>query len=102
MIKICSKCRQAKDAYLDYYMNQGVMRSECKACTIRRNVRRQKQLQPWKHRFVDEESRKEYAKEYYAKNRERFAQYRSEFRKKNPEYYKMYARNKKNKKRSGE
>lgn len=97
-LKICSKCRQSKDAYLDYYGNQGNMRSECKSCTIKRNVKRQKLLQSWKYRFADEVSRKEYAKEYYAKNRERFAQYRAEFKKRNPEYYKMYSRNKKNKK----
>ncbi len=102
MIKKCSKCRQSKDQHLDFYVNQGRIRSECKVCTIKRNVKRQKLLQPWKHRFADEISRKEYAKEYYAKNRERFAQYRADFRKKNPEYYKMYARNKKNKKDSGE
>ena len=78
------------------------MRSECKSCTIKRNVKRQKQLQPWKYRFVDEVSRKEYSKEYYSKNRDRFAKYRAEFKKRNPEYYKMYQRDRKNKKGGGE
>ena len=100
--KKCTKCKKTKLAELDFYLHQGSYRSQCKACIIQRNSRRQKKLQPWKHRFVDEVSRKEYAKEYYAKNRERFATYRREFKKRNPEYYKMYARERKNKKDSGE
>lgn len=101
-LKTCIRCRKDKDSLLDYYANQGHMRAECKACTSRLNTQRQKRQKVWINRFVDEESRKEYAKEYYAKNKERFASYRSAFKKKNPEYHKMYQRNRKNEKRSGE
>jgi len=98
MIKICTKCLLEKNILYDYYVNQGCMRSECKACTIKRNSTRQKLSQPWKNRFADEETRKAYAREYYNKNKEKFANYRAEFIKRNPDYYKMYFRDKKNEK----
>jgi hypothetical protein len=37
-------------------------------------------------------------REYYAKNKEKFAAYCTEFREKYPEYYKWYFRRRKNKK----
>ena len=96
-IKICSKCNQAKEPFHDFYFCKGKMRSECKACTVKRNVRYQRKVQSWRFRFVDNDSQRSYMVEYYRKNKEKFAEYRRKFKEKYPEYYKMYARERKNK-----
>ncbi len=97
-LKICSKCHQAKIAKMDFYLCAGRWRSECKMCTIKRNVRYQKKVKAWKHRYVDDDTRKLYMRDYYEKHKTKFAQYRAEFRLRYPEYYKEYFRNRKNKK----
>jgi len=95
-LKICSKCNKAKIAYMDFYMCQGKWRSECKMCTIKKNVRYQKSVKAWKHRFIDNEEQRSYMVEYYAKNKEKFAGYRKKFKEKYPDYYKEYSRKRKN------
>lgn len=94
--KICSKCNCAKEAQTEFYMCQGKMRSECKACTIKKNVRYQKQTKAWLHRFVDDDEQRSYMVEYYAKNKQKFAEYRRKFKERYPEYHKEYARKRKN------
>jgi len=94
-LKICSRCFETKEGK-DYYTCKGLMRSECKTCTIKRNISYQKKTQAWKHRFIDNEQRKSYQLDYYAKNKEKFAEYRTNFKLKHPEYFKMYARQRKN------
>lgn len=94
--KICSKCNCAKVSETDFYMCQGKMRSECKACTIKKNVRYQKQTKSWMHRFIDDEQQRSYMVDYYAKNKEKFAEYRRKFKERYPEYHKEYARKRKN------
>lgn len=96
--KQCSKCNKWKFQKLDFYQCAGVYRSECKKCTVKRNVRYQRLHRTWKHRYVDDDARRDYMREYYDKNKEKFAAYRKEFREKYPEYYKMYFRRRKNKK----
>lgn len=95
--KICSQCHQAKESVTDFYLCAGRWRSECKACTIKRNVRYQKRVKAWKHRYVDDDSRRLYMRDYYNKNKERFAKYRSEFKNRYPDYYKDYFRKRKEK-----
>lgn len=95
-LKICSKCNCAKDSNTDFYMCQGRWRSECKACTISKNVRYQKRVKAWQHRFVDNDEQRSYMVDYYAKNKEKFAEYRRQFKERNPDYYKEYARRRKN------
>lgn len=97
-LKICSKCHQAKEAMRDFYLCSGRWRSECKACTIKRNVRYQKKTKAWKYRYVDDDTRRLYMREYYEKNKDKFAQYRAEFKERYPEYYKEYFRARKEKK----
>lgn len=75
------------------------MRSECKKCTIKKNVRYQREHESWKYRFVDNEEKKTYMSDYYAKNKEKFAEYRAKFREKHPDYFKMYHRDRKDAKR---
>jgi len=77
-------------------MCQGKWRSECKACTIRKNVRYQKRTKAWMHRFVDNDEQRSYMVDYYAKNKEKFAEYRRKFKEKYPDYYKEYSRKRKN------
>lgn len=96
-IKICSKCNQAKETWQDFYFCKGKMRSECKMCTVKRNVRYQRKVKAWKFRYVDNDQQRSYMVEYYRKNKERFAEYRKKFKEKYPDYYKDYARNRKNK-----
>lgn len=84
-LKICSRCDSAKFIN-EFYRCQGKIRSECKECTIRKNVYYQKQVQAWKHRFVHSDKQRSYMVEYYAKNKERFAGYRRKFKEKYPDY----------------
>ena len=94
--KVCSKCGETKQLTADFYLCSGRWRSECKACTIKRNVKYQRSIQAWKHRYLDDDERNSYMRDYYSKNKEKFAVYREEFRKRYPEYYKNYFRRKKN------
>ncbi len=96
-LKICSQCHQAKEAVMDFYLCSGRWRSECKMCTIKRNVRYQRKTKAWKHRYVDDDTRRLYMREYYDKNKAKFAQYRAEFKARYPEYYKEYFRKRKEK-----
>lgn len=97
-LKICSKCNCAKISQTDFYMCQGRWRSECKACTIRKNVRYQKRVKAWKYRFVDNDEKCSYMVDYYAKNKDKFAEYRRKFKERNPDYYREYSRKRKDKK----
>jgi len=96
-LKVCTRCGEEKDASKDFYFCSGQRRSECKKCTIKRNVGYQKKAQTWKYRCVEGDDRRPYMREYYSKNKEKFTEYRSKFREKNPEYYREYYRNKKDK-----
>ena len=96
-LKICAKCHKAKDVKTSYYCYQGVYRSECKECSIKRNVLHQRRTKTWKDRSVDQEARRVYMRDYYRKNKEKFAKYREEFREKYPDYHTQYARKKKEK-----
>ena len=89
-LKICSKCAKAKEPMKDFYLCSGKWRAECKVCTIKRNCRYQRETEAWKHRYPDDETRNKYCREYYAKNKERFAQYRKEFAERHPGYYQEY------------
>lgn len=97
-VKTCSRCRLPKIASKDFYLCQGKWRSECKACTIKKNVRYQKRVKAWKHRYIDNDEQRSYMIDYYAKNKEKFAAYRKKFKEKYPEYYKEYSRKRKDEK----
>lgn len=56
-------------------------------------------MQPWRNRMIDSQAIRSYQLDYYAKNKEKFAEYRRKFKEKHPEYHKLYARKKKNEKR---
>jgi len=96
-LKTCSKCNKEKYAFEDFYLCAGKLRSECKMCTIKRNVKYQKKVKSWKHRYIDDETRRIYMRAYYNKNKDKFSRYRSEFRERHPEYYKQYFRTRKEK-----
>ncbi len=96
MIKTCAKCCQTKEEE-SFYLSAGKRRSECKICTIRRNVRYQRKVKAWKNRETDQEARRNYMRKYYEDNKEKFAKYRSDFRLRHPEYYKKYYRKRKEK-----
>lgn len=97
-LKTCSKCHLKKETHDNYYMCQGKYRSECKKCTISRNVKYQKKLKSWKNRFVDNDQQRSYMVDYYSKNKEKFAEYRRVFKEKYPDYYREYTRRRKNEK----
>lgn len=96
MNKTCARCNLDKPEEL-FYFSSGKRRSECKSCTIQRNVRYQKKVRAWKKRETDQESRRTYMRKYYEGNKERFAKYRENFRIRHPEYYKEYFRKRKEK-----
>ncbi len=100
-MKTCTRCAQVKNVSL-FYECKGKLRSECKTCTIKRSTRYQKKMQSWVNRAVDDESRKIYMRNYYEKNKEKFAEYRAEFVKRYPEYYKEYFRKRREIKNAGQ
>jgi hypothetical protein len=79
-------------------MCQGVVRGECKVCTIKRNVKRQRKTEAWRNRFVDDTEKRAYMRSYYARNKDKFALYREKFKKKHPDYFRNYAIKKKKQK----
>jgi hypothetical protein len=93
--KHCTKCKKLKIIHMDFYMCDGIYRSECKVCTIRRNVKYQSSIRAWKNRFVDSADQKSYMVEYYSRNKDKFAEYRKRFKEKHPDYYKDYAKKRK-------
>lgn len=95
--KQCSKCGETKRKYKDFYICGQRLRSECKVCTIKTNTSHQKATQAWKTRYPDDEVRKLYFRSYYAKNKEKFAKYRHEFKLRYPKYFRDYQINKKRK-----
>ena len=95
--KTCTWCGNKKIIAKDFYMCQGRYRSECKACTIRRNVRYQRKIKAWKNRFIDPEQKRSYMVEYYHNHKEQFAEYRRKFKEKYPDYYREYSRKRKEK-----
>lgn len=97
-LKICSKCNSEKIAETEFYRCRGILRSECKECTIKKNVIYQRRVKAWMNRFVDEDEKRSYMVDYYSKNKEKFAEYRRKFRERYPEYHKEYARKRKNEK----
>ncbi len=96
-LKICSQCNKAKEAAIGFYQSGGRYRTECKACTIKRNIRYQRRTEAWKHRYGNDEERREYMRAYYNNNKDKFSKYRSKFRERFPDYYTNYFRKKKEK-----
>jgi hypothetical protein len=90
MIKICSHCGRPKNQDADFYVCSGRIRAECKQCTIRKVVHYQKKLRVWRLENVNPLELREYMHEYYAKNKDKFAEYRRRFNEKYPGYYKRY------------
>lgn len=88
----CTRCGKFKVLNEGFYMCQGRWRSECKVCTIKRNVRYQKKHKTWFNRNVDPEERRAYLRDYYKKNKAKYQEYRKKFLKRNPDYFKNYYR----------
>lgn len=90
-IKVCSKCKLeleldnfylcGKDKNAPYY------KSECKKCSIERNLIYQK-LHKKKKTLTKKQ--RDAAKTYYKQNKERWKLYRQRFLEKHPGYYKSY------------
>lgn len=91
-IRKCGNCNQKKSLPEHFYFYQGRYRADCKKCTIRKNVLHQKKTQAWKTTIVDAADRRAYYNRYYAENKAKFAEYRSEFKERHPGYYKEYHR----------
>jgi hypothetical protein len=87
-IKICSRCYSAK-ALTEFYRSRASLRSECKECTKISNSLYQKKCTK-KRVYKNEESRKEYLREYYEKNKEKFTKYREQFKRTHPNYHHQY------------
>lgn len=94
--KKCSKCKCVKNAHEDFYRCQGNIRSDCKKCAIKHNVAYQRKAKTWMHRHVDGDEQKSYMVDYYQKNKEKFAQYRRQFKERYPDYHRNYYLSRKN------
>ena len=91
-LKKCSKCAENKSLKNDFYYVKGKVRSECKKCTIRASVEFQRKRKTWLIRQKGDEKRPSYMLAYYAKNKDKFPEYRKRFEEKYPGYYKNYAK----------
>lgn len=91
-LKICTKCGIAKEPMTDFYLSGDKIRSECKRCTIARSVAYQKRERSWETSYESADARKAYMRSYYSKNKEKFAAYRADLKKRNPHYHRDYAR----------
>lgn len=93
--KACTLCGQFKEIE-DFYVCMGKIRPDCKICTIKRNTRYQAKNKTWLDRDVDLDARRAYSRAYYAKNKEKYAEYRRAFNEKHPGYFKNYQQQLKN------
>lgn len=89
-LKTCTRCHEEKQKESHFYKCNGKFRSECKACTIQRNTEYQQTSETWQQRHRASVSRRIYMRNYYATNKEKYTQYRKEFKLRNPDYYKKY------------
>ena len=95
--KTCTHCKEEK-LITDFYAHKGQPRGDCKECTKKKNMAYQSKYKTWLTRYKDLSERRAYMSEYYANNKEKFAEYTRRFREKHPEYAKEWAREQKNKK----
>jgi hypothetical protein len=95
-IKICSQCFAAKSLD-EFYQSHGYIRSACKECTKSKNHDYQKKNKVWNSRYENCEQRRIYQREYYEKNKEKFAKYRKQFIESHPDYHREYYLNNKEK-----
>ena len=87
--KRCKMCGKKGEEETDFYCSCGAVRGECKECSIKRSYLVQKREKSWLERNMSED-RSVYMKEYYQKNKERFARNRKAFVDNNPNYYREY------------
>lgn len=95
-LKRCTVCKVEKKVPKDFYYSKGIIRSACRKCTIRRNLAYQKRTESWKHRFVDEAKQRSYMVDYYARNKDKFVEYRRQFKIRRPNYFRDYERDRRN------
>lgn len=91
MNKRCSCCKTEKPIKTDFYFSKGKIRSECKKCTIHRNIIYQRKAKTWKKRSSENSYDREYARQYYQDHKEAFSEYRRTFLERHPGYYRAYA-----------
>lgn len=87
--KCCTTCYILKEES-EFYRCSGLLRGECKECVIKKNVAHQNKTKPWRSKTADKEKRRAYQRDYYAKNKDRFLKYRTDFKQRHPNYYKEY------------
>lgn len=94
--KICTECFQKK-SFEDFYKQaNGRPRSKCKKCIIKLNYEYQKRNPISKCSEERGDKYKKYQRQYYLNNKEKFSNYRSRFKERNPDYYRQYVQRLKN------
>lgn len=89
--KICTCCitlKPIKDYYTSRRTPTIIYKSECKKCTISRNqatINRKRR----KKKMGGDPRYQAYQNDYYQKNKEKFRQYRLEFKERHPDYGKQ-------------
>lgn len=88
-MKICKKCKQEKPLE-EYYFSQGRYQTKCKQCFREYQRNRTREMK----KYLSEDW-KQYRREYYALNKDKFVVYRKRWLDKHPEYMKDYREKKK-------
>lgn len=85
--KTCIKCKVEKESPADFYKQKDYIRNICREC-----FKKITRIQSEKRKLLKKEANPNYSysREYYAKNKEKFAEYRRRFLEKNPGYMKRF------------
>lgn len=90
--KRCTKCKRVCNE-TEFHVCSGRPLSECKECRRERSRRDQKKYNDTRN--LDPEAYRAYRLGYYHQNKDKFAEYRANFRERHPDYYKNYTKQKK-------
>lgn len=80
--KKCNRCFKYKNSELQFYCCAGQYRPECKSCTIKRNVERDRYARKWTLTLDDFAKRKQYMKLYYQDNKTKYVTYKITYKNK--------------------
>lgn len=78
----CTKCHQVKSIADDFYTHKGYVRKRCKLCF--RSKVKQYYDECWDEEHI--KRKKEYMKQYYLDNREKFTEAQNRFKDRHPDY----------------
>ena len=78
----CTKCHQVKSIAENFYSHKGYTRKRCKTCFVAHVKKYYEEC--WDEEHI--KRKKEYMKQYYQDNKEKFAESQKRFKDRNPGY----------------